>query len=159
VKIQQVNRRQILISLVALGAVAILAIAGSSVLASPSKQSSVKRMQFIEREMAATPIDAGPNGASVGDGLVITSKVFAPGGGRVGRLDFACTTTGVGGNSSQICQGVLTLPGGQLTGQFAGESRRQAITGGTGKYKGARGQFVLGKDTPTSLSFAVELLR
>jgi hypothetical protein len=153
------NRRQILIGLAALGAVTMLVTAASSVLASPSKRPSVKRLQFVERELRTTPIDVGPAGPSVGDGFVITSDVFAPAGRRVGRLDFACTTTALGRNSSQICQGVLTLPGGQLTGQFAGESRRQAITGGTGKYKGARGQFVLGKDTPTSLAFAVELLR
>jgi hypothetical protein len=156
-KIQRINRRRILISVVALGAVA--ALTSSSVLASPSKRSSVKRLHFVEREMTFTPVDAAPAGASAGDGAVIVAAVFAPDGRRVGRLDFACTLTSVGDNGSQICQGVLTLPGGQLTGQFAGETRRQAITGGTGKYKGARGQFVLGKDTHTSQAFAVELLR
>jgi hypothetical protein len=39
-----------------------------------------------------------------------------------------------------------------------GESQDRSISGGTGKYVGARGRFVLSKGTNDDTPFAVELL-
>jgi hypothetical protein len=123
---------------------------------------SVTRMHLAERELQVQNIDQGKRGISQGDGIVITSKMLDRGGRRVGRADFVCTVTGSGPNKGGLCQGALTLAGGQLTGQFAfgasGESSRQAITGGTGRYRGARGQFVVAEGKDGLESVVVELL-
>lgn len=61
--------------------------------------------------------------------------------------ELVCTITGVGRALGGLCSGVLTLRDGQIAGQFAwghsGSSHLQAVVGGTGRYAGARGQFVV----------------
>jgi hypothetical protein len=78
-------------------------------------------------------------------------------------LSFDCTLTGVGKASGGAYDGALTLPHGQLAGESAfgrsGEAHRQAITGGMGRYRGARGKFVVGKDSGPGTHVVVELLR
>jgi hypothetical protein len=129
---------------------------------SGAKSRPVTRMHLFERELQVRNIDQGEHGISQGDEIVITSRMMDRAGKRVGRADFVCTVTGSGPNKGGLCQGALTLAHGQLTGQFAfgasGESRTQAITGGTGRYKGARGQFVLSEGKAGLESVVVELL-
>ena len=114
---------------------------------SSNDNQAVTRMTLVERELQVRNIDQGKRGISQGDRIVITSAMLDTAGHRVGRADFVCTVTGSGRNKGGLCQGALTLADGQVTGQFAfgrsGESRTQAITGGTGKYEGASGQFVV----------------
>jgi hypothetical protein len=61
-----------------------------------------------------------------------------------------------------LAYGAASFADGQLTGQWAfgasGWSSTQAITGGTGKYEGARGQFVLADGKNGLESVVVELL-
>jgi hypothetical protein len=93
---------------------------------------------------------------------VITSDILDTSGTVIGRAGFDCTATGTGRLLGGVCQGAVTLPGGQLTGQFgfgaSGESEEQAITGGSGKYEGARGQFILREGSDSEELVTVELL-
>ena len=74
--------------------------------------------------------------------------------------------TDVGRRFGGACQGVLTLPAGQIAGESAFSRAsdaaprvRQAITGGTGAFRGARGQFVVEQVASGPTPFVVELLR
>lgn len=65
-------------------------------------------------------------------------------GAKVGITQIACFLTGPG--PLALCQAAATLPGGQITSQGSvsippavGVPFTVAITGGTGKYSGARG--------------------
>ena len=83
----------------------------------------------------------------------------------MGRADFDCVETALGTRSGVTCSGVVTLPGGQITGTFfeplTGEEPArdlQAITGGTGDYEGAHGQFIVGQETTAGTPVVVELV-
>jgi hypothetical protein len=66
----------------------------------------------------------------------------------IGQLNISCVATKGGLNWIQICTGVYTLPGGTLVGTTLnlpsqGPNTLQiAITGGTGRYEGARGSIL-----------------
>jgi hypothetical protein len=79
-----------------------------------------------------------PDQFSPGD-IAIVTRNLSQGGKRVGKLRLACLFTTA---SSNHCTGSAALAGGTL--EVAGVSNPQpttqiAITGGTGKYAGARG--------------------
>jgi hypothetical protein len=120
--------------------------AGAVATAAPSEHAPL-RIHLVEREAGGQFIDTGEKGLSVGDQQVGRSDVLDTKGRRVGRLDGVCTITGVGRALGGLCSGVLTLRDGQIAGQFAwghsGSSHLQAVVGGTGRYAGARGQFVV----------------
>lgn len=151
------------ILLVAAGALATAAVGEGAVIAStPGSPRVVQRIRLVEREAGGRFVDEGRKGLSVGDRQIVRSDVLDPRGGLVGRFDAVCTVTGVGTALGGVCQGVLTLKGGQLAGSFAwgrsGSSRLQAIVGGTGRYAGARGQFVVDTSgTERREPFTVEL--
>ncbi len=79
----------------------------------------------------------------VGDGFTETNGLF-DGKRRVGRLELSCTILRiVRGNPVNFhCSGVVYLPAGQLTifGPLHGPKAYLAITGGAGRYAGARGE-------------------
>jgi len=147
----------------ALAAAAILAIVVSSVLASSPGQSRVKRIKLIEHHPQATFVDTGKQGPSPGDRNVISAEVLNTKGHQIGRFGFDCTVTSAARPIAGVCHGVVTLPNGQITGESgfgpSGEAHRQAITGGTRHYRGARGQFLVGKDTGSGTHVTVQLIR
>jgi hypothetical protein len=131
---------------------AVLVVAGGAagaVLASSSTSTPrpLLRIHLIEREAGGRFVDTGKKGLSVGDQQIGRSDILDLRGKLVGRMDGVCTVTGVGKQLGGVCHGVVTLRGGQIAGEFAwgrsGSSRLQAIVGGTGRYAGARGQFVV----------------
>jgi len=75
---------------------------------------------------------------------------------------FAGTLTSVSSNDSLNLATVdLQLPGGQITvqGFFGTQSRIvHAITGGTGRYRGARGEFSFTSPSPGVLDMTLSLL-
>jgi hypothetical protein len=86
----------------------------------------------------------------------------ATGTRRVGI--FAGTLTSVSANDSLNLATVdLNLPGGQITvqGFFFGTRSRivHAVTGGTGRYRGARGEFAFTSPSPGVLDMTLTLLR
>jgi hypothetical protein len=121
------------------------------------------RIHLVEIQRGSTQLDLGRKGFSSGDRQTITSDLEDARGHAVGRLDDDCAITAVGKRAGATCNFVITLSGGELSGQFfqsfgpGGDSGKlQAITGGTGRYEGARGQIRAGREgrrTP----FVIEL--
>jgi hypothetical protein len=118
-----------------------------------------RSMRLVEVQRGDRQLDLGAKGFSAGDRQTIHSALFTPGGRPAGRLDDDCAITQAGSRPEAICTFVLTLSGGQLTGTFAqslskAAAKQQAITGGTGRFAGARGELragAEGKRTPFTI--------
>lgn len=160
-------RRTIVTTALGLAAVAAIGISGTSLgAASSHPQKAVKRIHLVEREGKVTFVDRAPKGPSAGDERLVWSTISTPAGKRVGQAEFVCTITAFGKSAyAGACHGGLILPGGQLNGEFvftqdtdAAPAVRQAITGGTGIYRGARGQFVVQQVESGPTPVVVELV-
>lgn len=152
------------LAIVAGAVCAAAAVGEGAVVASTPRSQVSERIHLVEREAGGKLVDTGKKGLSVGDQQIGRSDILDTHGKRVGRLDGVCTITGVGRKLGGVCNGVLTLPDGQIAGDFAwgrsGSSDRQAIVGGTGRYANARGQFVVDTNgTNAHEDFTVELVR
>jgi hypothetical protein len=141
------------------GAVRLLALT-AMLLALPAF--AAEQIKVVERPVGETTIDLAAKGDSVGDMLVFANNVFdAANKVQVGTDQGYCIRTAVG--KSWECFWTLILKAGQITveGPFAdtGDSTF-AITGGTGKYAGAKGSMKLHpRDaTPTGYDFTYDLL-
>ena len=123
---------------------------------------AAEQIVVVERPVGETTVDLGAKGDSVGDLLVFANKVYdAANKTQLGTDNGYCVRTVVG--KSWECFWTLTLKAGQITveGPFmdSGDSLL-AVTGGTGKYAGARGSMKLHPrdPTPTGYDFTYELL-
>ena len=123
---------------------------------------AAEQIKVVERPVGETTVDLGAKGDSVGDLLVFANKVYdAANKTQLGTDNGYCVRTVVG--KSWECFWTLTLKGGQITveGPFmdSGDSLL-AVTGGTGKYAGARGSMKLHPrdPTPTAYDFTYDLL-
>jgi hypothetical protein len=110
-----------------------------------------------------------PGKFSLGDRVVFSDDLFtARGGTAVGTDGAECTTVRVtnAATASGILQCLVTfsLPAGQITtqalntvtnGQFATGTQIGAITGGTGRYRDAEGQFAVDvlSETEANITF------
>jgi hypothetical protein len=85
-------------------------------------------------------VDNAPSGDSPGDMLVFTEKLFNSRGKQIGTDAASCVRLF---DVSSLCTGTYKLPGGRLMVQLLQPgptgSYDQAITGGTGRFAGARG--------------------
>ncbi len=104
-----------------------------------------EQIKLVERAIGETTVDLGAKGDSVGDTLVFANGVFdAANKTQLGTDQGFCVRTVVG--KSWECFWTLTLKTGQITieGPFTdvGDSLF-SITGGTGKYAGAKGSMTL----------------
>ena len=123
---------------------------------------AAEQIKVVERPVGETTIDLAAKGDSVGDMLVFANNVFdAANKVQVGTDQGYCIRTAIG--KSWECFWTLTLKTGQITieGPFmdTGDSLF-AVTGGTGKYVGAKGSMKLHpRDaTPTGYDFTYDLL-
>jgi hypothetical protein len=106
----------------------------------------------------ATVVDLGPRGPNHGDMRVVNAPVYNESGKqRIGRFDIFCVTTDPAGTPTEKvhraeCTGTFTLPGGEISIQGSNPFPRysappprasDAISGGTGKYAGVRGEVIL----------------
>ena len=121
-----------------------------------------ERIKVVERPVGETTVDLTAKGDSVGDMLVFANGIFdAANKQQIGTDQGYCVRTSVG--KSWECIWTTTLKDGQITieGPFmdAGDSLL-AVTGGTGKYAGAKGSMKLHpRDaTPTGYDFTYDLL-
>ncbi len=118
--------------------------------------SSVKTTTLVfypgEPQIGPTTIDLGPAGETQGDMTVVTRPVLRqPGGAVIGRTDVTCVKTDVTqpGHPFLECDGLfrfnpskdlITFEGGF---RFPDETTSTlAITGGTGRFKNVRGEFI-----------------
>src|SRR5580700_4711731 len=123
---------------------------------------AAEQIKVVERPVGETTVDLGAKGDSIGDMLVFANGVFdAANKTQVGSDQGYCVRTIVG--KSWECFWTLTLAAGQITveGPFldTGDSL-MVVTGGTGKYAGAKGSMKLHpRDaTPTGYDFTYDLL-
>jgi allene oxide cyclase len=123
---------------------------------------AAEHIAVVERPIGETTVDLPPKGDSVGDLLVFANGVFdAANKTQVGTDQGFCVRTIVG--KSWECMWTLTLKAGQITveGPFMDEGDSLfAVTGGTGKYAGAKGSMKLHpRDAKsTSYDFTYDLL-
>jgi hypothetical protein len=92
-----------------------------------------------------TALDLGTPGPSLGDLQILNDKLVNRRGKVVGHDGGICTVTSLDPPETN-CTITFSLPGGQITSQFLNSPppRKIApITGGTRRYRGARGQLVL----------------
>jgi allene oxide cyclase len=121
-----------------------------------------EQIVVVERPVGETTVDLGAKGDSVGDLLVFANKVYDAGNKtQVGSDQGYCVRTVVG--KSWECFWTLSLKAGQITveGPFLDEGDSlMIVTGGTGKYAGAKGSMKLHpRDaTPTGYDFTYDLL-
>jgi hypothetical protein len=134
-------------------------IAAISALAPPAW--SAETITVVERPVNETTVDLGAKGDSVGDLLTFANPVYDAGNKtQVGTDQGYCVRVAVG--KSWECIWTLILKSGQITveGPFMDEGDSTfAVTGGTGKYAGAKGSLKLHpRDaTPTGYDFTYTL--
>ena len=140
------------------------ALAGTSALlwALAQPASAAEHLQLVERATTDTTVDLGAKGDSVGDLLTFANPVFdAANKTQLGTDQGYCVRVAVG--KSWECFWTLILAGGEITveGPFydSGDST-MVVTGGTGKYAGAKGAMKLhARDAKgTSYDFTYDLL-
>jgi hypothetical protein len=112
---------------------------------------STQMIRVVGKEVDSTFLDLGGADLGVGDQFAFSNDLFS-GGEKVGEDGGLCIVTRVtaGGATTWKCVGSNTLPGGQITAQGLvtygpGEEIKAdpylfAITGGTGRYRAARGE-------------------
>ena len=132
-----------------------------ALLAAAASASAGEVISVVEHADTDAVTDTGAKGDSAGDVLTFANPVFDKANkAQVGTDQGYCVRTVVG--KAWECNWTMSLKDGQLTveGPFldAGDSVL-AITGGTGKYAGARGQMKLhARDAKgTAYDFAYEL--
>lgn len=141
---------------------ATLLLAGALALQLPLAVIAGERLQMVERAMTDTTIDLGAKGDSVGDLLTFANPVYdAANKTKLGSDQGYCVRVVVG--KSWECFWTLMLAEGEITveGPFfdTGDSV-MVVTGGTGKYAGAKGAMKLhSRDAKsTAYDFTYELL-
>ena len=121
-----------------------------------------EQIKVVERPVGETTVDLGAKGDSVGDLLVFANGIFdSANKAQIGSDQGFCVRTIVG--KSWECMWTLTLKAGQITveGPFMDEGDSLfAVTGGTGRYAGAKGSMKLHpRDAKsTSYDFTYDLL-
>jgi hypothetical protein len=123
---------------------------------------SDRTFTITEKQVSATfvSITHTPKGGP-GDEAIFRSVTMNSSGKRLGSSSVICTI--VFGGKLQ-CNGIYTLPGGTLTGtalvpqsQTSTAPVQVAITGGTGRYDGARGQATTTPQSQTVSKTVVDL--
>ena len=141
---------------------ATLLLAGALALQVSLTAVAAEKIQVVERALTDTTIDLGAKGDSVGDLLTFANPIYdAANKTKLGSDQGYCVRVVVG--KSWECFWTLLLADGEITveGPFydTGDSV-MVITGGTGKYAGAKGSMKLhSRDAKsTSYDFLYELL-
>jgi allene oxide cyclase len=139
-----------------------LLLAGALALQVPFAAAAAERIQLIEHADTDTVVDLGAKGDSAGDLLTFANPVYdAANKTRLGTDQGYCVRVVAG--KSWECFWTLILAGGEITveGPFfdSGDSL-MVVTGGTGKYAGAKGDMKLHpRDAKgTAYDFVYELL-
>ena len=141
---------------------ATLLLAGALALQVSLTAVAAEKIQVVERALTDTTIDLGAKGDSVGDLLTFANPIYdAANKTKLGSDQGYCVRVVVG--KSWECFWTLLLADGEITveGPFydTGDSV-MVVTGGTGKYAGAKGAMKLhSRDAKsTSYDFLYELL-
>jgi allene oxide cyclase len=127
-----------------------------------ARNASTRTIHVVEHAVTDKTVDVGPAGDSAGDVLTFHNKIFdAKDHGVVGSDQGHCIRIDPVGGSYE-CLYTTSLPGGQITVEgpfYDKKSSVLAITGGTGRYRAARGQLQLrsrAKGTKFDFVFQIE---
>ena len=136
-----------LVTLVVVVLVGVLVAVGVAVAGTRSQGRDRQTLRFAIKFSPFFLLDLGELGPSRGDVLIDNDLLLKlnDSGMDVGHDGLACTVTDPS-QSEAACQGSFVLPGGQITVQFLNSPpavKLGAITGGTGRYRTARGQMKL----------------
>ncbi|MGQ0485790.1 MAG: allene oxide cyclase family protein [Hyphomicrobiales bacterium] len=133
----------------ALAAGAILA------LSTPAWAAGPERLNLVERATTDAVLDLGAKDDSAGDILTFANEVYDEANkAKVGDDNGWCIRTVVG--KAWECVATLTLADGQITGEgpfLDGKDSVWAVTGGTGKYAGVRGEMILHARNPEGTEY------
>jgi hypothetical protein len=153
-------------SFLAAAGIAVATASGTDTRPGDGKHVEILHLRTVD--VAEQFIDLGDPGFSQGDQNVFTADLFMD-DRRVGFDGGTCTVVRIhpDGSSSLQCLGSNSLPDGQLTVQglvsTSAEGELQpfelAITGGTGRYKTARGQVNGRPISETSLDLVFRIVR
>lgn len=129
---------------------------------SPAKSRTIR---VEARLQVGDELDLGATGRSVGDQFIFSGNLTSPEGPEerlVGRFGGFCVITDLERNAGQ-CSSTAVLPEGQITiqGEQAGipvpKTVVNAITGGTGEFRKARGQVTQQVLTPATWQLTFEV--
>ena len=146
--------KRVITTVVPLGAIVLLVLAVSAWAAPTTKRhgggdhrGQGKTITVIEHATTDTTTDTGAPGDTVGDILTFANQVFdAADATVVGTDNGYCLRTVTGTAAAYECNFTTTLDGGQITVEgpfFDAKDSTLAITGGTGRFRGARGEMEL----------------
>lgn len=135
-------RRVLTLSFIVLAAALLLSPLSSTAKPKKPKFKTFEALAVVDNFSA---VDNEPAGDSIGDSLVFTQKLYSDESktNQIGTDEATCVRTVVG--VRRFCTGIFFLKGGQITiaGPETSGVHSLAITGGTGRYLGARGEVVL----------------
>jgi allene oxide cyclase-like protein len=132
---------------------AVVAPGGVALAASPQSGAANRQFSVYTATAQTKLIDLGDTGFSLGDQVIFSDNVFKKKGGtKIGFDGGVCSVVRVSDAKSFSgklqCQVTYSLPGGEITvqelyseahAQLTG-SHTAAITGGTGRFRSARGE-------------------
>ena len=151
--------RRFIIIVAMIGALSV-ALGAVGVSASPT---AGKTITVVERATTDTVLDLGDPGDTIGDQLAFGNDIFNAGNRtKVGRDQGSCVRTNPG--LAWECSWTTILAGGSITvaGPFYDDlhNSQLAITGGTGKYRNARGVMILHarNDLGTEFDFIFKII-
>ncbi len=145
-----------------IAAVAVIVVLGLALsgLAAGGGATGAKSVKLTAKPAGAEQIDLGASGPSAGEMLVGRADLYQ-GGRKVGFARFTCVFnigTGV------MCTNHNTLFGrGQIVSQQSGDPSRgpvviEAVTGGTGEFRNARGQARVDFTNPEAVRITIRLI-
>jgi hypothetical protein len=142
------KRALALASLVAVIAVS-SALAGDVLAAGGGKAATGTTIKLLEDENGSIFVRIGRHtGTAAGDQGLLSRTLRTMQKRPVGQLNISCVVTKGGLHHISICTGVYELPGGTLIGTTISRpspgpgTLHIAVTGGTGRYEGARGSIL-----------------
>jgi allene oxide cyclase-like protein len=115
-------------------------------------------LTVLVKNREASVVDLDPQGSSQGDMRVVNAPLYnASGKQKVGRFDLVCVSTDPAEEANEKyhmaqCTYTYTLAGGEITAQGVAAFPKlskipptvvDAVSGGTGKYAGVRGEVSL----------------
>jgi hypothetical protein len=129
--------------------VAVVLAAGAGWMAAPAVAAArTITLQARSQLEQAQAVDNEPAGPSAGDMLVFTERLLDASGKRIGSDRAVCVRLF---DATSLCLGTYKLRGGQVMVQLHQPGPEgtydQAITGGTGRYAGARGTVTVRQST------------
>ena len=137
-----------------LGIALALALAAGTVTAAgttSAPEDAGRVIHFTTKQVHQTLIDNGTAGFGVDDVVIFSNDLYQD-GTKIGEDGGTCTVVRAAAGITMHCLGTNTLPDGQIAVQglaAPGEPFELAITGGTGRYRGVRGQ-VFGRNTSST---------